>query len=42
MTNPATENQKEHDWIEDHQQHHHRGEVINADTGWGPLQGRER
>ena len=32
MTNPATENQKQHDWIADHQHHHHRGEVINAAT----------
>jgi hypothetical protein len=30
MTNPAPENQKEHDWVEDHQHPHHRGEVINA------------
>src|SRR3954463_4392870 len=32
MTSPAPEGQKEHDWIEDHQHHHHRGEVINAAT----------
>src|SRR3954452_15108684 len=32
MTNPSTESQQEHDWIEDHQHHHHRGEVINAAT----------
>src|SRR3982750_1438393 len=32
MTNPSTESQQEHDWIEDHQHHHHRGEVISAAT----------
>src|SRR3954470_3188027 len=32
MSNPARESQKEHDWIDDHQHHHHRGEVINAAT----------
>jgi MFS family permease len=32
MTNTPPESQKEHDWIEDHQHHHHRGEVLNAAT----------
>src|SRR3954471_9188964 len=32
MTKPSTESQREHEWIEDHQHHHHRGEVVNAAT----------
>jgi MFS family permease len=32
MTNPAPESDKERAWIEDHQHHHHRGEVVNAAT----------
>ena len=27
-----SEAEKERAWVEDHQRHHHRGEVINADT----------
>jgi hypothetical protein len=32
MTNISPESEKERAWVEDHQHHHHRGEVINADT----------
>jgi MFS family permease len=32
MTNVSPEADKERAWVEDHQHHHHRGEVINADT----------
>src|SRR3954451_25251476 len=32
MTNPAPESDKERAWIEHHQPHHHRGEVVNAAT----------
>src|SRR3954465_538083 len=32
MTNSPTESQREQAWIDDHQHHHHRGEVINAAT----------
>jgi hypothetical protein len=32
MTNISPESEQERAWVEDHQRHHHRGEVINADT----------
>jgi MFS family permease len=32
MTNISPESEQERAWVEDHQHHHHRGEVINADT----------
>jgi MFS family permease len=32
MTNISPDAEKERAWVEDHQHHHHRGEVINADT----------
>src|SRR3954463_4850637 len=32
MTNVTPESDKERAWVEDHQRHHHRGEVINAAT----------
>jgi MFS family permease len=32
MTNVSPDAEKERAWIEDHQRHHHRGEVVNAAT----------
>jgi hypothetical protein len=32
MTNVTPGSDKERAWVEDHQRHHHRGEVINAAT----------
>jgi MFS family permease len=32
MTDPSTESSPGQAWVEDHQHHHHRGEVINAAT----------
>ncbi len=32
MANISPESEQERAWVEDHQRHHHRGEVINADT----------
>jgi MFS family permease len=32
MTDPSTESSPGQAWVEDHQHHHHRGEVVNAAT----------
>jgi hypothetical protein len=32
MTNISPETERERAWVDDHQHHHHRGEVINAAT----------